>query len=203
MPLSDSSALRWIEKVSCGDESAVERLWAVYFPKLVRLAQNRLGQRQRKVIDAEDLALSAFHSFCKGVANNRFPSLTGKDSLWRLLVSITLNKTFQAIRDQGRLKRGGGFRELPYIDDGKGYEQTITNLVSREPSPEFAIELADQLNSLLGALGDRELAQIAQWKLEAYSNQEIATFAGKSLRTIERKLNIIHRIWLQMPDSEL
>ncbi len=203
MPLSDSSAVRWIERVGCGDESAVERLWAAYFPKLVRLAQSRLGQQQRKIIDAEDLALSAFHSFCKGVANHRFPSLTGKDSLWRLLVSITLNKTFQAIRDQGRLKRGGGFRELPYVDDGKGFEHTITNLVSREPSPEFAIELAEQLNSLLSALGDRELVQIAQWKLEAYTNQEIATFAGKSVRTIERKLKIIHHIWLQLPDSDL
>jgi hypothetical protein len=58
-----------------GDDLAARRLWEVCFDRLVHLAHKRLHVEHRKVIDAEDVALSAFDSFCQGVEQQRFPQL--------------------------------------------------------------------------------------------------------------------------------
>ncbi len=202
MPLSDSSAARWIQRVSDGDELAVEKLWSIYFERLVYLAHGRLCSKLRRVVDAEDIALSAFHSFCRGVEQKRFPSLSDKDSLWRLLVTITLHKTLRAIRDQGRIKRGGQFKELAGISSDTDVVSAIQNVVSQEPSPEFAIEVAEQYTIYINALNDSELARIAHWKMEGYSNREVANMLDKSERTVERKLQLIRKIWVKMVEED-
>lgn len=60
MSNSDSSVTRWLQRLELGDSVAVERLWQLFFERLVRLAHGRLQARHRKAIDAEDIALSAF-----------------------------------------------------------------------------------------------------------------------------------------------
>lgn len=194
---SDSSVVRWLERLEEGDNSAAEALWNSYFLRLVKLADGRLQNKHRKVIDAEDIALSAFNSFCDGVKKKRFPSLSDRHGLWKLLVSITIFKLFHVIRDQERLKRGGAFRELTGIDSSTNSIAAVNLVVSREPSPEFAAELVEQFENLLHSLGDKELMQYASWKLEGYSNQEIALKVNRSIRTVERKLNLIRKIWIQ------
>ena len=54
------------------------------------------------------MALSAFDSFCRGVAAGRFPQLDDRENLWRLLVILTARKAFDQVRDERRQKRGGG-----------------------------------------------------------------------------------------------
>lgn len=66
MTMSDSSVTRWLERLEMGDDAAAARLWNVYFDRLVHLAHGRLQTKFAKVNDAEDIALSAFHSFCRG-----------------------------------------------------------------------------------------------------------------------------------------
>lgn len=197
MSLSDSSVNRWLERLKGGDNLAAERFWNSYFERLVYLAHGRLQSRLRKVIDAEDVALSAFHSFCRGVKQNRYPALCDQDGLWKLLVSITIHKILHVNRDQNRLKRGGGFVELEGFDSSSDSFAVINQVVSREPSPEFAAEVAEQFEKLMHALGDEELVRFATWKLEGYSNDEIATKVNRSTRTIERKLNLIRKIWIR------
>ncbi len=45
---------------------------------------------------------------------------------------------------------------------------------------------------------DEELRQIALWRLEGYSNQDIANMTGHILTWVERKFRIIRRRWSQM-----
>ena len=56
----------------------------------------RPGERSystcRRAADEEDVALSAFDSFCRGAEQGRFPQLDGRDDLWHLLVVITVRK---------------------------------------------------------------------------------------------------------------
>ncbi len=75
-------------RLEAGDDLAAARLWNAYFDRLVHLAHGRLQAKYQKVVDAEDIALSAFHSFCRGVENKKFPALSDSHGLWRLLVSI-------------------------------------------------------------------------------------------------------------------
>ena len=72
----------------------------------------------------------------------------------------------------------GGFDDLK--DDG--------------PTPEEAALLAEEVETLLGRLPDPALRQLAVWKLEGYTNAEIAQMQGRSLTTVERRLAIIRRL---------
>ena len=78
-------------------------------------------------------------------------------------------------------------------DEGPGLEQ----IIGSEPTPEFAAQVAEECQRLLSRLGDAELRQIAVWKMEAYSNKEIAAKLGCVVRTVERKLGLIRTLWSQ------
>ena len=105
---SDGSVSHWIGGLQDGDPKAVEQLWQRYFHRLVGLARAKLRQSQCRMADEEDVALSAFDSFCRNAERGRFPDLSDRDSLWRLLVVMTARKAAHLRRDEGRQKRGGG-----------------------------------------------------------------------------------------------
>jgi DNA-directed RNA polymerase specialized sigma24 family protein len=68
-------------------------------------------------------------------------------------------------------------------------------VVGREPTPEFAAEVAEQCQRLLEALDDDTLRSVAVWKMEGSTNPEIAARLGCSLSSVERKLRLVRRIW--------
>lgn len=202
MTLSDSSVRRWLVRLKAGDEAAAQRIWEGFYERLVLLAHRRLLTRHRDLFDPEDIALSAFASFCQGVEKRRFPKLDDSHDLWRLLVSITVHKVLHVVRDGNRQKRGGAFRELKDLDGSNDAIAAIDQVVGREPSPEFAAEIAEETTRLMHALGDKELEQLACWKLEGFTNDEIAAKWERSTRTVERKLNLIRKIWLKAMTKE-
>jgi hypothetical protein len=69
-PRDDGSVTRWIGDLKAGGDSAAQHLWARYFHRLVDLARSRLRSTPLAgaIEDEEDAALSAFDSFCRGVA---------------------------------------------------------------------------------------------------------------------------------------
>src|SRR5262245_35365581 len=103
---ADGSVTRWLDLVQAGDAGAAQQLWQRYFARLVALARQRIRHAPRAAADEEDVALSAFDSFCRNAERGRFPQLMDRDSLWRLLVVITARKAAHLVRDRGRQKRG-------------------------------------------------------------------------------------------------
>jgi DNA-directed RNA polymerase specialized sigma24 family protein len=182
----DESVTEWIDQLRAGDPAAAQNLWERYFRRLVRLARERLGGVRRAAADEEDVALSAFASFCRAVELGRFPQLLDRDGLWRLLVVITERKAADLARGQSREKHGGG----RVLDDAP-----LADLPGREPTPEFAALVAEACDGLLGLLGDDTLRTLALLKLEGYANDEIAGRLNCALRTVERKLALIRSVW--------
>ncbi len=185
---SDGSVTRWVDELQAGDPAAAQQLWERYFHRLVGLARKKLHGAPRRVADEEDVALSAFDSFCRNAEQGRFPQLADRDGLWRLLVVLTARKASHVVRDQGRLKRGGGT-----VGDEEG--SLLGEVLSREPSPEFAVEVAEQCRGLLARLGDRQLESVALWRMEGYSVEEIAGRLGCAPRSVKRKLQLIRDAW--------
>ena len=183
------SITRWIDLLKVGDALAAQKLWERYFQRLVWLARQKLQGNRPRAADEEDVALSAFDSFCRGAETGRFPELMDRDGLWRLLVVLTNRKAAHLVRDEGRQKRGG--KAAPAMAD----EQELQQILSREPTPEFAAEVAEQCRRLLARLGDPELESVALWRMEGYRNDEIADKLGCTPRTVERKLRIIRGLW--------
>jgi DNA-directed RNA polymerase specialized sigma24 family protein len=142
--------------------------------------------------DEEDVALSAFQSFCRGVQVGRFPQLSDRDDLWRLLVAIAAHKAIHLVRDQRRKKRGG---TMPSSSGAIAGETDISQLVGKDPTPEFAAQVAEEFERLLDRLGDPGLRAVAVWKMEGYTSEEIAVKLSCAARTVERKLRLIRSIW--------
>jgi hypothetical protein len=85
----DGSVTCWLALLQAGEPAAVQPLWERYFRRLVSLARKLLDKSPRAAADEEDVALSAFNSFCREAEAGRFPRLADRDSLWRLLVVLT------------------------------------------------------------------------------------------------------------------
>ncbi|HLJ95236.1 MAG TPA: ECF-type sigma factor [Gemmataceae bacterium] len=183
------SVSRWIGPLQAGEEVAAERLWKRYFPRLVGLAHKKLQGTRLATADEEDVALSAFDSFCRGLEAGRFPLLSDRENLWRLLVVLTARKAAHLLRDQCRQKRGGG--------EVLETETELEQILSREPTPEFSVQVAEECQRLLDRLNDAELRAVAVWKMEGYTNEEIAAKLGCVPRTVDRKLRSIRSLWEQ------
>jgi DNA-directed RNA polymerase specialized sigma24 family protein len=74
-------------------------------------------------------------------------------------------------------------------------EQLLGQVMDDAIAPDHLIALSDQCRRLLESLPDDTLRQVARWKLEGYTNGEIAEQLGVAKRTVERKLNLIRRDW--------
>ena len=191
---STGSVTHWLDLLQAGDPTAAEKLWESYFGRLVALARARLQGVPRGAADEEDVALSAFDSFCRGAQRGRFPQLDDRNNLWRLLVVITARKAVDLAQHEARKKRGG-----PVFAEGGPQDSSaaarLDQLDGREPTPEFAAEVAEQCQRLLDRLGDSELRSVALWKMEGYSIDEIAARLGCAPRTVDRKLWVIRTLW--------
>lgn len=193
---SQPSVSQWIVGAQRGEDAAVQALWEQYFARLVQLARQKLMNMPCRMVDEEDVALSAFVVFCRAAAAGRFPDLTNRDDLWRLLITLTAQKAIDHARCEGRAKRGGGQilgeSVLGCGDSSKPGE--LADVVGDEPTPEFAASMAEECDRLLRLLND-DLRRIALAKMEDYTNQEIAERQDCSVSTVERGLRLIRKIW--------
>jgi len=193
---SENSVSRWLEGLREGNDADVQRLWDRYFQRLVRLASARMPGHARRASDEEDVALSAFHSFCDRVGRGQFPQLVDRDDLWRLLVTITTRKVVESVRRQTRKKRGGGkVQGESAMMNADAIDAGMAQVLSHEPAPEVAAQFAEDYERLIDKLEDPALKSVALRKLEGHSSEEIAAEFGTSRRTIDRKLMLIRRIW--------
>jgi RNA polymerase sigma factor (sigma-70 family) len=170
----------WIAQLKDGQRAAVQQLLERYFQRLVQLARARLRGQPGLASYDEDVALSAFNSVCLGAEAGRFPRLDDRDDLWRLFALLTVRKAID-------LQRRRRAEEVGPAD--------VEPLLSREPPPELAAEMAEEYRRLLDRLGDPQLQAVALWKVEGYSNEEIARRLGCVVRSVERKLHRIRRLW--------
>jgi RNA polymerase sigma factor (sigma-70 family) len=193
----DESKADWLSELKRGDPEGAQQLWEEYFERLVGFAQKRLQAAPRRVVDPEDVALSAINSFCQNAAQGKFPQLEDRDDLWRILVTITARKALRQAQHARRRKRGGGKVRGESVFAQADSSQAclgIGQIVGREPTPAFAAELADQMQHLLNRLDDN-LRRLAVLKMQGYTNQEIAEILGCALRSVERKLHGIRVLW--------
>ena len=197
MPEHDS-VTHWLHGLQHGESFAAGKLWERYYERLVRLASLALRNSPRRVADEEDVAIAAFASFCRGAEVGRFPRLNDRDDLWQVLVMLTRRKAANQLKHDHRQKRGLELaRGESFWDSLNDAGEGIDGLAGHEPTPEFALEIAEECELLLGLLDDDVLRRVAVAKMEGYTNREIAGQLGVKLRTVERKLKLIRDLWLE------
>jgi DNA-directed RNA polymerase specialized sigma24 family protein len=129
--------------------------------------------------------------------------LRDRNNLWPLLVVITARKAIDLQQHEGRKKRGAGAvrGESAFVPQASG-EAGIEQVIGPEPSPEFSAQVAQECQRLLDQLGDTQLRAVAIWKMEGYTNAEIARKIGCVEGTVERKLRVIRTIWAPAKTSD-
>ena len=191
----------WISRLKAGESAAVHPLWEAYFARLVQQARRKLAGRVSAAADEEDVALSAFDSFCRRAREGRFPELDDRDDLWKLLIAITARKSLNVIRHERQQKRGGGRVVSASSLAAEKDADAFADLLGREPTPALAAQVAEECGRLLDGLQDAELRAVAVAKMEGRTNAEIKEQTGWSIAKVERKLQLIRRKWERGADA--
>jgi RNA polymerase sigma factor (sigma-70 family) len=172
---------RWRE----GDQQAATALFERYASRLIALAQRHLNDRLGRRLDAEDVVQSVFNSFFVRTRDGAF-MLQETGELWRLLVTMTLNKVGDQIRHHTADKRS--VKQENHFSSEDSLNGLNAAALAREPSPAEAAALADLVRQILMPLDPLE-RKIVELRLQGYQMQEIASQTGYCQRTIRRLLN--------------
>jgi len=191
--------------------NAEEGLWEQFVPNIRQLARKRMPVGGLPIADDEDVAISVFRVFFDGIKNGRFAATQSKGQAQALLNRLTVDKTIDLIRfHQAKRRCPRMSRPLEIEENGNrretlAYVQSIPDDIadSRQRTASNEIEWREEANRMINALSESTLKTIVVMRFLGYSNDEIASKLGCVTRTVERKLNVIRRIWGTIADSPI
>ena len=166
----------WLADLADGESQAVEQFWDNYGDSLRRVAERQIASWMRHRVDAEDVVQSACRTFFRRAGEGSF-ELDNKDDLWKLMLTITLNKVRMQARYHSRNRR----------DVSK--EQSMPEEANLQPAEwDRAIEQVDLEDMLNAAFSkdDGERRKVLEMWLAGHKQAEIAKEVGCSERTVRR-----------------
>lgn len=166
----------WFLQLADGTPEIVEEFWRTYAAPLRRVAERQISASLAKRVDAEDIVQSACRTFFRRAGQGEF-SCADQDELWRLMMTITLNKARMQARFHGRDRRRLD-RECSLEADPDMARGDVENAIEN-------VDFADFLETVFARL-DAEAGQILQRILDGQTQDEIADAVGCSQRTVRR-----------------
>jgi len=171
-------------RLRSGDEDAAAEVFNRFAGRLIGLARTRLDTRVRRKVDPEDVMQSVFRSFFVRQAKGQF-DLGGWDSLWNLLVRITLRKCGRQIKAFHTKGRDVGREMSAAVSDQTSHRQW--EAIAREPTPEEAVSLTDSVERIMRDLDERRQKMLVL-RLQRFTVPEISQQVGCTERTVHRVL---------------
>jgi RNA polymerase sigma-70 factor (ECF subfamily) len=176
-------------------DEAARIIWDRFSGRLQGLVRRHLDNRIRRREDEQDILQSVYASFCLGQLDGH-PSPSSREELWKLLVRITMckvvntaHKHHAARRDVRRERTETGSRDQA----GALFPRWMLEHVDRaQPSHDEKAIVLDEAERLLKDLTP-ELRRIVLWRLDGYTNAEIARLIGRTVRSVELKMQIIRK----------
>jgi DNA-directed RNA polymerase specialized sigma24 family protein len=195
---SVGSLTRYVHELRSPDhrmrDEAARIIWERFCPRLKILVRRHLDNRILRREDEHDILQSMFASFYQGQAmGHKAPR--SREELWKLLVRITMckvvNTAHRHTADRRDIRRERGDAR---VDTGDSmFPQWMLDHVDRaQPSPQERIVVVEEVQRLLNQLPE-ELRQMVVWKLEGFTNLEISCLIGKTVRSVEMKLQLIRK----------
>jgi DNA-directed RNA polymerase specialized sigma24 family protein len=160
------------------------------------LVRRHLDNRIRRREDENDILQSMYSSFCIGQFRGKTPPAS-RVELWKLLVRITMCKVVNTAHRHMAARRDVR-RETTTARDRSGNGESVfpqwmlEHVDSVQPSPEEKVVVLEELDRLLQDLPE-ELRQIVLWKLDGFTNAEIASSIGRTVRCVELKMQLIRK----------
>ncbi len=190
----DRSVDSFVRSLRQGDPSVTKEVFDQYVDRLVGMARKRISQRLAGRIDAEDIVQSVFRTFFQRAKQGQF-EFSAEDDICRMLARITVHKTLRQVAHHQAGKRDAS------RDAGSGDESQdlVVNLMSREPSPDEATQLLDQMEHFLAQLRPED-RQILELRMQGYSTLEIS----QQMKITDRKVRrLMERIRAQAEQEDI
>lgn len=175
------------------DPATIAAVWERFCIPLHSVAARYLGMQVRTRIDAEDVVQSVYRTLYRrakstasaaaGPTPTTHPTkLDDSDSLWKLLVTVTIRKAINKRVTQLRLKRS-----VAATTSGEGPDWAGA---ATEPTPDEIAEQAESVanlkTSLIATFNHDLHKRIAALLLEGRNAAEIAALVGCVERTVYR-----------------
>lgn len=174
-----NSVTEWIHAIRRKDDVAAGALWNRYFDRLMHIARSRMTNLPRSTYDEEDAALSTFRVLYGKLQQGNYGELGSRDELWNLMLKILIRKVGHRVVYEETEKR-----------TPPGPPGHLADARASATNP-----MASECSELLSKLSSVDLEQVAIWKLEGYTNDEIALKLNRTRRTVQRMLELIRSIW--------
>jgi DNA-directed RNA polymerase specialized sigma24 family protein len=176
-------------------DEAARIIWDRFAARLQALARRHLDNRIRRREDEQDVLQSVYTSFCIGQFSGK-TSPASREELWKLLVRITMCKVVNTANRHHAARRDVR-RECTETFDhptaGSLFPRWMLEHVDRsQPSQEEKIIVLDEVERLLHGLSP-EQRRIVIWKLEGFTNAEIAGMIDRTVRSVELKMQVIRK----------
>ena len=190
----DRTVDSFVKSLRAGDPSVTKEVFDQYVDRLVGMARKRISMRLASRIDAEDIVQSVFRTFFHRAKQGQF-EFNAEDDVCRMLARITVHKTLRQVAHHQAGKRNAS-RDAGSGDDS---QDLVVNLLSKEPSPDEATQLLDQMEVFLASLRPEE-RQILEHRMQGYSTLEIS----KKLDITDRKIRrLMERIRAQAEREDI
>lgn len=147
-----------------GNDDAAKEIFDRYVVGWMKVAQKRISPVLQSRMDPDDIVQSACGSFFRKAREDGLV-LTRSGELWRILAKFTLNKTRSYIEKELAAERD------PRLEQGVAFWQAA---IQREPSPEEANILLEELTHFMRTLAPRD-RRILELRLRGESVDEIST----------------------------
>jgi RNA polymerase sigma-70 factor, ECF subfamily len=186
---SESSFDGLLTRLRRGDGDAASQLFARYANRVIALARSRMDKQIRQKVDPEDVLQSVFKSFFARYKGGNF-ELKDWDSLWGLLVVVTLRKCSRkaryfhgAVHD---VRKEAGSQPDPDESDLEW------DFEAKGPTPADEAVLEETLDHVMDQLKDRD-RQILELRLQGYTIPEISEKIGRTEYTVSGALKRIRK----------
>jgi RNA polymerase sigma-70 factor (ECF subfamily) len=164
-----------------GSDEAAAQVVRQYTMRLIDIARRQISSKLARRVDPEDVVQSAYRSLFLRIHQGQFELGSG-DDLWKLLLSITLNK----LRRQAQF-HSAARRSIEKEQSDSGGAAASAEPASLEPSPDEAAALVDELEGFFKELSDSE-RPVIELRLQGASTADIAKQLNCSERTVRRIL---------------
>ena len=200
MNSDQGSVTGWISSIREGDQEVLEAFSKRYFSKIRDLAKSKLSNP-----DSEEVANDVLVALTQSIAGGKYPNLCDRNSLWFLILKITQNRVIAFTRREKAKKRipaesiePNHSEDLVRVESLTDYEAELDNVIASNSTEAAWIEISDCWEELLRCLPDDVCRQIAQLKLQSYSNREIASMMGFTPSRVDRKVRLIQEQWMRI-----
>ena len=169
-------------QVAAGNSAASMEVFDRYVKRLMALVRTRMSAKLQRRADPEDIVQSAYRSFFLHAQSEEYVWRRSGD-LWRLLAGITLHKLY------GQIEWHSAARRDMAKEESKGASTNATEFtpVDREPTPDVAVALTEQLQQVLSKLTPTARLVLGS-RLQGQTIDEIGRDLGRSQRTVRRLL---------------